>query len=223
MHMQANGIFQSLKTALLSNQEKVGTIRLGVFRGLKTVAAPKDSLQIRAGLWEQETYRYIRQAADVACWVIDIGAGSGELSIFFATRTKANPIIAVEAWDTRLLRQNMKLNGANRITVLDQYLGIEENRLPLDFLEVPRDQRGFIKLDADFAELSILQSGEHLLVEAKPLLLIETHSAALERDCCRYLNGVGYNTKVVPNAWWRSFVPEQRPLDHNRWLWAKPN
>ena len=71
-------------------------------------------------------------------------------------------------------------------------------------------------------ELSILQSGERLLVEAKPLLLIETHSIALERDCCSYLQSCGYNTKIVPNAWWRSMIPEQRPLDHNRWLWAWP-
>ena len=82
---------------------------------------------------------------------MDIGAGSGELSIFFALKTKANPIISVEAWDTRLLLRNMELNGTNNITILDRYLGIEENRLPLDSLRVPRDQCGFIKLDADFA------------------------------------------------------------------------
>ena len=98
--MLASRFFQSIKALLLSNQEKVGTIRLGVFRGIKTMAVPKDNLQIWAGLWERETYRYIKQAADVATWVVDIGAGSGELSIFFAIRTKANPIIAVEAWDT---------------------------------------------------------------------------------------------------------------------------
>ena len=69
---------------------------------------------------ERETYNYIRQAARLASWVVDIGAGSGELSIFFALKTKANPIIAVEAWDTRLLRRNMELNGANNITV-DRY------------------------------------------------------------------------------------------------------
>jgi hypothetical protein len=174
-----------MKSVLLSDQEKVGTIWLGVFRGVKTIAVPRNSLQIRAGLWERETYRYIKQAAEEACWVINIGAGSGELSIFFATRTRANPIIAIEPWDTRLLRQNIELNGPNRITIIDQYLGIEENRLPLDFLEVPRDQRGFIKLDADFAELSILQSGERLLAEAKPSKLIQQHwkltAAAISR------------------------------------------
>jgi hypothetical protein len=220
--MRISKIFHQIKSAMLSDQEKVGTIRLGVFRGVRTVARPTDSVQIRLGLWEQETYRYIRRAAHDAAWVIDIGAGSGELSIFFDLKTMAEPIIAVEAWDVRLLRRNIELNRSRRIEVLEKYLGIETDRIPLDSMEVPRDQRGFIKLDADFAELSILQSGERLLAESKPLLLVETHSAALERDCCAFLHPLGYRTMIIPNAWWRAIIPEQRPLDHNRWFWAEP-
>src|SRR5438270_8981427 len=123
--MLANRILQSIKVLLLSDQEKAGTIWLGVFRGIKTVTVPRDSLQIRMGLWERETYHYIGQAANLASWVVDIGAGSGELSIFFATKTRANPIIAVEAWDTRLLRRNIELNRLNSITILNGFLGIE--------------------------------------------------------------------------------------------------
>src|SRR5437660_10843751 len=92
--MQANRYIRALKAALLSDRERVGTIRLGLFRGVRTLAVPRDSLQIRAGLWERETHPYIRRAADTAQWVVDIGAGGGELSIFFATRTNADPIVA---------------------------------------------------------------------------------------------------------------------------------
>jgi hypothetical protein len=221
--MRASKIFHQVKSVLLSDKEKVGTIRLGVFRGVKTIASPSKSVQIRLGLWEQETYRYIRRAAHEASWVIDIGAGSGELSIFFDSRTTAEPIIAVEAWDARFLRRNIELNRSRRIEVLEQYLGIETDRVSLNSLKVPRDQRGFIKLDADFAEFSILQSGERLLAEGKPLLLVETHSSSLERDCCAFLRQLGYSTKIIPNAWWRAIIPEQRPLDHNRWFWAEPS
>jgi len=38
-------------------------------------------MQLRFGLWEQETYKYIRRAAAEANWVIEIGAADGELSI----------------------------------------------------------------------------------------------------------------------------------------------
>lgn len=220
--MRASKIFH-VKSVLLSDKEKAGTIRLGVFRGVKTIASPRKSVQIRLGLWEQETYRYIRRAAHEASWLVDIGAGSGELSIFFDFRTKAEPIIAIEAWDARLLRRNIELNCSRRIEVLEQYLGVETDRIPLNSLRVPRDQRGFIKLDADFEELSILQSGERLLAKCKPLLLVETHSSALERDCCAFLRHLGYSTKIIPNAWWRAIIPEQRPLEHNRWFWAEPD
>ena len=64
--MQASKIFHQITSVLLSDQEKVGTIRMGVFRGVKIIASPSKSVQIRLGLWEQETYRYIRRAAHEA-------------------------------------------------------------------------------------------------------------------------------------------------------------
>jgi hypothetical protein len=84
--MQASGLFRRVKTVFLSDQESVGTIRFGVFRGIRIMTVPVDSVQIRLGLYERETYRYIQRAAKVARWVIDIGTGSGELSLFFSLR-----------------------------------------------------------------------------------------------------------------------------------------
>ena len=42
----------------------------------------------------------------------------------------------------------------------------------------------------------------------------------LEQECLRILRDAGYRTIVVPNAWWRHFVPELRPLELNHWLVA---
>jgi hypothetical protein len=61
-----------------------------------------------------------------------------------------------------------------------------------------------------------------LLRNHRPLLLIETHSLALETACARFLDELHYSVIVIPNAWWRKFIPELRPTDHNRWLWAEP-
>jgi hypothetical protein len=121
-----------------------------------------------------------------------------------------------------MLRDNIALNGAGGITISDRYLGTGADQLPLDELPVPRDRPGFIKIDTDTAEVSILESGRRLLAEARPLLLVETHSAALERDCSALLAGLGYRIEIIPNAWWRAVIPELRPLAHNRWLWAEP-
>lgn len=218
--MQKSKLLRRVKTIFLSNQMAAGTIRFGVFSGIKTVAVPAESVQIRLGLWERETYKYIRKAAKIARWVIDIGAGGGEHSLFFGLKTEANPIIAVEPWSADLLRRNIDLNHSRNIEVLAKYLGTKADQIRLDSFSVPRQVTGFIKLDTDGAEFDILKSGEGLLREAGPLLLVETHSAALERDCSDFLVSLNYDITIVSNAWWRTILPEQRPVDHNRWLWA---
>jgi len=29
--------------------------------------------------------------------------------------------------------------------------------------------------------------------------------------------------QIIKDAWWRVIVPEMRPIEHNRWLWATKN
>jgi hypothetical protein len=119
------------------------------------------------------------------------------------------------------VRINVELNNSRGIDIFEKYLGTKSDQVRLDSLAVPRQTIGFIKLDADFAETDILKSGEGLLRESRPLLLVETYSAALERDCSNFLASLGYEITVIPNAWWRVLVPEQRPTDYNCWLWAE--
>jgi hypothetical protein len=68
----------------------------------------------------------------------------------------------------------------------------------------------------EFAELSILQSGERTLAESKLLLLVESLSATLECDCCAFLRPLGYSKTVISKAWWRAMISKQRHLDYNR-------
>ena len=51
-------------------------------------------------------------------------------------------------------------------------------------------------------------------------LLIETHSTSLEDQSIELLQNFGFATEVIKNGWYRRLIPEQRPIDHNRWLWA---
>jgi hypothetical protein len=50
--------------------------------------------------------------------------------------------------------------------------------------------------------------------------IIETHSLDLENGCIELLRSAGFQTRVIPNGWWRVFIPELRPIAHNRWLAA---
>jgi hypothetical protein len=196
-------------------------IHFGPFRGVKLLVAPSTSKQIRYGLWERETYPYIRRAMRESDWVIDIGAGNGEHSIAFALRTSASPIIAIEPGSTEVLRANIDNNGVrDRITIDERSIGTAATHL--DSIKVPSAGRGFIKLDADYNELDILNSGIGLLEMRATFLLIETHSSLLETETVRLLQKIGYRTHIIRNAWWRTIIPETRPSNHNRWLWAAP-
>jgi hypothetical protein len=202
-------------------------VPLGLFKGLTLDLDLQHQTQVCLGLWEQETYSYLRKAADTCEWMVDAGAGKGELCLYFLKNSRAKNIIALEPQDSEieLIRSNLALNGEqdNRtITILDKFVGTAEGTqfTPLDALDVDKGKRGFIKIDVDGHELDVLKSGEKLLSEGIVDLLVETHSKRLEEECLEWLESRGYVCRIVDNAWWRFVVPEQRPVSHNRWLWA---
>jgi precorrin-6B methylase 2 len=180
---------------------------------------PRDTVQLAWGLWEQETYAYITKALS-ADWMIDVGAGWGEMCALFALRSPASPIYAVEpmtGWRERI-EDTLALNHVDCVTILPEYVGAD---FPLDDIPVG-EGRGFIKIDVDGAEMEVLYSGEEMLRAKRPMILLETHSAELERQSIAFLETLGYRCKIIKNAWWRRIVPERRAWsDHNRWLWAE--
>jgi hypothetical protein len=186
----------------------------------------RNQTQLYLGLWERETYFCLREALAGCSWCIDIGAGAGELSILFR-KSGCPTVIAVDPQEAELdlLRANLGLNSLriSDVQVVHGFVGTADKAgySRLDRLGVDPAQPGFIKIDVDGAELDVLASGTDLLNSATKLdLLLETHSKELETRCILFLAQAGFETMVIKNAWWRLFVPEARPLDHNRWLRA---
>jgi hypothetical protein len=215
-------VTDALKAALLSAEETTVTVPLGLYRGIKMRMAPRSSVQFLVGLQERETYPYIRLAARHAHWAIDIGAWHGELCLYLASRDRRIETIAVEPNLDAQLRSNIALNGGLPVRIVAQAIGTGSGMMPLDDIETTSHNPGFIRIDTDGAELDILHSGERMLRAKQPMLLIETHSHSLEDGCIAYISRVGYRTiNIIPNAWWRALIPEQRPIEHNRWLWAQ--
>jgi hypothetical protein len=202
-------------------------VPFGLYRGLIFELDLMDRTQLFLGLWERETYRWIRRAARRCEWMIDVGAGRGEMCLFFLKHSRSRPVIAVEpsASERELMRRNLALNGCESSEALmwvDKLIGSGEGAefVPLAKLPANIMQCGFIKIDVDGAEMEVLRSGEPLLLNAPVDLLVETHSVSLEQQCLSYLRGLGFECRVIPNAWWRAIIPENRPIGHNRWLWA---
>jgi tRNA G37 N-methylase Trm5 len=216
-----------LKSRLLPIGAMPRYVPLGLYRGLRLELDLQTQSQTYLGLAERETHRRLAGALESCQWVIDVGAAAGELTILFLLHSRADLVVAIEPRpsETALLSRNLVLNGCaqdRRCLILNKCAAEVDGpeTIALDSVAVDRAKRGFVKIDVDGAELSVLDGASRLLQEASVELLIEVHSEILERQVIDRLATLGYRSTVIPNGWWRAVVPEQRPIAHNRWLWA---
>jgi SAM-dependent methyltransferase len=223
-----SGLLSKAKNMLLRGGRRTYSVPLGLYRGMKFELDLQSNLQLLTGLWELETHRYIKKRDDYE-WVIDIGAGTGELCLLMLKdKPKVRRIFAIEPNidEVQRMKLNFQLNpelDVTKIIVLERRIGArasaEELRLDdfdLELISTP----GFIKIDVDGHEIEVLNGGRTFLRGRNIDLLVETHSVALETECIGLLRKLGFTTEVIKNGWYRWFLPEDRPLDHNRWLWA---
>jgi len=223
--MQVSGVVSKLKRALLPAGQQPRTVPVGLYRGIKLNLDFGYQSQHYLGLWERETYRAIRAVAGQIDWAVDVGAGRGELCLYLLIVGCCPHVYAFEPnrQEAAELRTNFTLNGSRKkgeLHLAEKFVGTGPDAVRLDDLPLDRFKRGFIKIDVDGAEIDVLKSGQLLLTSARPSILLEVHSVDLEEDSIAMLRGFGYKIKIIDNAWWRVFLPEQRPLDHNRWLMA---
>jgi precorrin-6B methylase 2 len=220
------GVVSRIKSKIVPDQSRVRRVLFGLYRGQRLEINLQSEAQLYFGLWEREIYSVIRCAGRRAQWFLDVGAGKGELCIWFATLGHVTRIIAVEpnTAETQALRANLVTNkiAQNGVEVVSKFAGTSEDTsyIQLDKLEISDSLPGFIKIDVDGSELDVLQSGKMLLSQGNVETLIETHSLELEQSCMEWLSARGYTCKVIKNAWWRSVIPEHRPIAHNRWFHA---
>jgi Methyltransferase FkbM domain len=221
------GVASLVKSLLVPDVSRVRCVPFGLYKGIHLNINLKSQTQLALGLWERETYGVIRQAASRAEWFIDVGAGKGELCIFFARLKHVKRIIAIEPDhpEAHALVAHLKDNNIdpNRVEVLEKFSGTANDAryVKIDQLGIVPSAHGFIKIDVDGFELDVLRSGRQLLSQGHADLLVETHSAELERNCIEFLEKLAYTCRVIKYAWWRALLPEQRPIEHNHWFFAE--
>jgi tRNA G37 N-methylase Trm5 len=158
---------------------------------------------------------------------VDVGAAFGEYTLFFLKRTPAKRVFAFDP-DPQMyssLHHNVVLNGLQgdgRLQFSSKKVGeIDDSEtLTLDSLIDAIESPCIIKVDVDGAEIDVLRGATRLLHMHDIRWIVETHSKELEEECIALFQNVGFSTRIISNAWWRLILPEQRPLDHNRWLLA---
>lgn len=184
-------------------------------------------LQLYLGLCEAETHPWLEKLSEGIKTAIDIGAAYGEQTLYFIKKTGAKNVYAFEP-SIELCEQIQKIILLNdcgekkRIIINQKFVTSKDsgNEVMLDSLLNQITLPCFIKIDIDGGELDALLGARRLLDLPSIRWLIETHSYQLERDCLKILTEHSYMTRIINNAWWRIFIPEQRPLEMNRWLVA---
>ena len=216
-----------IKNKFIKPENKVKLIRFGLLSGVTFNINLSYQAQLYFGLWERETLEFVRLFSRDIATAIDIGAGEGEYALYFIQKTLASTIIICEPSDSSrsMLEKNIKLNNPLReckLNFIKDFINnsnVEGNRTldsMLDIISFPC----LIKIDTDGKELDILKGANSLLANPGSRFIIETHSRELEDNCISLLQSYGFTTKIIRNAWWRLFIPEQRPIPHNRWLVA---
>jgi len=216
-----------LKSLLVPRGARPRRVVGGLYRGLTLELDLQTKTQVYLGLWERETYPFIRRAAARCRWAVDVGAGQGELALYLLKHSAAQVVYAFEPQrsEREAFARNVALNALpdpRALCLRGEFVGgrKEEGQVALDALALPRGERGFLKVDVDGAEVDVLRSGDRLLSESVVDVLVETHAPELEAGCIELLSGKGFRCEVIDPAWWRVLVPEERPIPHNRWLWA---
>ncbi len=221
------GIVSKMKAYVVPQGNKVYAIKYGLVGGMKMNLDLRHQTQIYLGLSEREIYRALRRFSRDTMTAIDIGSAFGEYTLFFLQKTSARHVFAFDPDDGRRQKfyDNLLLNGFEsdpRLRFSPKFVGERDSgsTIKLDSLIDSIESPCVIKVDVDGAELSVLRGAVRLIGAHDVRWVVETHSRALETDCLEFFQEIGYQSQVVENAWWRRIVPEQRPIEHNRWLLA---
>ncbi len=204
------------------------TIPFGPWRGIRLVLDLNGQTQYFLGLYEHEVQRWLCRFCKKSRTFIDIGAAEGYYTLFVLKKTAVPKVIAFEPLDEsrELLDRNLRLNGlskSSRLEISTQFVGIlnEPGHCSLDSIAETVSFPCTVKMDVEGAELEILRSASRFLKHPGSRWIIETHSLELEGKCAQLLSRAGFTVQIIKNAWWRRFIPEGRPIAHNRWLVAE--
>jgi len=214
-----------LKNQLLPRGTHLRAVGLGIARGLVIPLDFSHNTRLYLGLYEVELNRFLRAFCTPGLRSFDVGALVGYDALLLARLTAA-PVISFEA-DPLLaerLRSTFEANGdvgalisarhatIARLTGVDGALALDDVAFGEGFMP------GLIKIDIDGGEVDALHGARRILREARPHLIVETHSAELEHASALLMRDAKYRPKVVHQ---RRLWPELGRSTHNRWLVAE--
>jgi len=221
-------VMSNLKNMLVRPGQRAQHVLLGLNRGLIMHLDLRDDLQRKLGIWEREIAHVFAKTRKEIHTAVDVGAGDGFYTLFLLAKTTAKRVFAFEPSReaSRLLQLNLVANNMDRdrrLVLSAESVGAiaGSGSTTLGSLAGEIKTPCLIKIDVEGAEVDVLFGAEAILSLQDIIWVIETHSRELEQQCEDCLAGHGYDVVIVPNARWRSLLPELRPIPHNRWIVAR--
>ncbi len=218
-----------VKSILIGKEAKVYTIKYGIAKGIKLFLDPMHrSLRLFA-LEENELQSYFKDFSPRCDVFIDLGSSDGYYPLVYRKLNTRGDIYSFEVQEKQALEQvkNFERNGfdTKNLYVIQKYVAdkIDETNVTVDSIVNVTGKKVFFKVDIEGAEFLALKGAHKLLTNNNCSIIVETHTKALEEQCDDFLQSLGYSTKIVKYAWFRSIIPELRSLEHNRWLIAEKN
>jgi hypothetical protein len=217
-------IGHALKSTLkgaLPEGPRVRTLPFGIARGIRIeIDFHGGDIQTYLGLYEVELSRRLRALAYRGAKSFDVGGHIGYDALVLAKLT-GGPVVTIEC-DAELaerLRANVTRNPSlGPISVEERFVSSTSSgsAITLDDLATTHFVPDLLKIDIEGEEAQAIRGGMNLLTSRRPGLLLEVHGEQVERECLGLLASAGYSRPQViePRRW----LPEHRPLPHNRWL-----
>jgi hypothetical protein len=216
---------QLIKRLVLPGGRRLRRLRGGIARGMLMELDLAHQSQRYFGFDERELVSVLRRLIAECQSLIDVGANDGYYTMAFL-QSKALRVVACEPGPAmQQLLANARANGyepGERLIAERRLVGLDKDGVSITELLKDLPRPVLLKVDIDGGEFELLRSAEGCDRLGDLRWLIETHSTELEAQCIKWLEAHGYRTRIIYNARWRVLLPEERPIEHNRWLVAEP-
>jgi len=217
-------LIKVVKRLCFSGGLRARRIWAGPAKGLSLYLDPTNASQRILGTYEREIGYTLKRFVSKAATFIDIGAGDGYYTLVAAVTNPSIVVVGCEPQPSMATRfeENLDLNEVgdrHRVTWMPNSVGTQHARLDDFGKDLPGPM--VLKVDVDGAEIDVLESGVRVLSRSVVSLILEVHSQELGDRALELLGRLGFQCRIIHNAWWRKILPDHRSLALNRWLIAE--
>lgn len=219
---------KQLKKLLIGEGEKLYKVKFGIAAGLYYQLNPANKSQLIIGLYELEIQKYFKKYAKICNYIFDIGAAYGYYSLIYKKFNPSGQVFMFEPGYSKFNQVQLKNFKANNfdlstITQINKMVSNtkSEKTIAIDDFFKEKNQKLLFKIDVDGYELDVLKSGIETFKNNNCYFVVETHSYQLEEDCLKFLENIGFKTKIIKNGAFRTIIKDERPIELNRWFIAQ--